>query len=316
MPVIAIGAAVVLDAGVISTAIAGGIGAISTLSAITAIGATMGAIGAITHDKTLSMIGMGIGIVGAVGTLAGADLGNLGDIFGSSTTAGAGDAAEAGAVTASSTTVDTGATGLDAAGVAPDGADDLVNSTAAADALPSTTAAEGLPTIASTEGLPSTAATGVSASTAATGGNLEFPDVTKAFLQPTTTAGLPTGIASGVGITGVPTSEVSGLMAWANKNPMMTFGALQAGGSLISGLTNPMTPAQIDALNSQAEVNRATAALIQRQTANQGQGLPTVTGSVAPAGGTINNTAVKAPLITGAPATAPLLSSPVTGAPA
>jgi hypothetical protein len=62
--------------------------------------------------------------------------------------------------------------------------------------------------------------------------------------------------------------SLRGLMDFANKNPVVAFGALQAGGSLLSGLTSTLTPAQVGALNAQAAANDAAATLTKQQTAN------------------------------------------------
>jgi hypothetical protein len=111
-------------------------------------------------------------------------------------------------------------------------------------------------------------------------------------------------------------SGVSGmldkLVAYAGKNPVVAFGALQAGGSLLSGLTSTLTPAQVTALNAQAAANNAAAALTSQQTTNLA--MPKAVASSAP--------------VTGAPATlvpptatpgfinqAPK-QAPITGAPA
>lgn len=78
-------------------------------------------------------------------------------------------------------------------------------------------------------------------------------------------------------------------------------GVLQAGSSFIGGATNGLTPAQIAALNAQAEANQAAANLSRTQQANMSQPLPVAT---------------RTPPVTGAPAG--LINSPpripVTGA--
>lgn len=68
----------------------------------------------------------------------------------------------------------------------------------------------------------------------------------------------------GSGIAGA----ASGLLDFAQKNPVVALGALQSAGSLLSGLTSTVTPAQVTALNAQAAANDATAALTKQQTAN------------------------------------------------
>jgi hypothetical protein len=77
------------------------------------------------------------------------------------------------------------------------------------------------------------------------------------------------------------------LIAYAGKNPVVAFGALQAGGSLLSGLTSTLTPAQVALANAQAEQAKTSAGLLAQQTANLAQPkavatLPAVTGTPAP----------------------------------
>lgn len=311
MPVVAVGLAIALDVGAIGALAAG---TLTTLAAVTAIGATVSAVGAVTHNKTLSMIGMGIGIVGAVGTLAsGAGLfDNVTDLFGPSSMSAAdtaslasdaasmsGAAAEAlpgsiaaaaGASTAADLTTAMGAINTGAFNPV------VANSAALAPAEGNAAAiAGGAPGTALSGAISPAAADAVSG---ATGSALTSPMGTPDF-------------ASMFKMPAIANSDVSGgLMAWAKDNPMLAFGALQAGGSFISGLTNPVNPAQIDALNAQSDVNRATAELLRRQTANQGAALPTatisqVTGAPAQSGGLINNSVKPAgsALITGVPNT-------------
>lgn len=65
----------------------------------------------------------------------------------------------------------------------------------------------------------------------------------------------------------------SGLM----KSPMTQYGLIQAGGSLISGMFDPLKPAQVDALNAQAAANKAAASTAAQQAANMQGPLPTAT---------------------------------------
>ena len=77
----------------------------------------------------------------------------------------------------------------------------------------------------------------------------------------------------------------------ANSNhQMMMMGAVQVGGSLLSGLTNPLTPAQVAALQQQAAVNQATAAQSNVQLTNMKEPLPTATGSSVKTGNGLINT--------------------------
>lgn len=90
------------------------------------------------------------------------------------------------------------------------------------------------------------------------------------------------------------------LMAFAGKNPVVALGALQAGGSMLSGLTSTLTPAQVSALNAQAAANDAAAALTRQQTTNLAA--PKAVASSAPV------TGAPAPLVPGM-----INRAPVTG---
>jgi hypothetical protein len=57
-------------------------------------------------------------------------------------------------------------------------------------------------------------------------------------------------------------------MNFVEKHPTLAFGALQAGGSLLSGATSTLTPAQVSALQAQAAANNAAASLTKQQVAN------------------------------------------------
>lgn len=325
MPIVAVVAAVAIDAGA-AAAFAGGLAITSTLgalTAVTAIGATMGAIGAVTGNKTLSMIGMGLGIVGGIGTLA-TSAGWFGDaaahgadsIFGSSSAGGAvGDtiatdaAAEAayqpGAVTAE------GLPGAAGTGTAVSSVGDIAASNPAGLINSSLSGAQG-------------SAAAIAGGELSGSGSATLTGSSVNAFAPSVTGTLPDGAVltdpwsdaiNAAGKANFGAGAPTGFAAFAKNNQLLSYGIIQAGGSFISGLTNPMTPAQINALDSQANANNAAAALAQRQAANMSGGLPTatVTGRPASTTGLINNNPTKAPLITGAPNTAPPATQPVTG---
>jgi hypothetical protein len=308
MPVVAVGLAVALDIGAMGALAAG---TLTTLAAVTAIGATMSAVGAVTHNKTLSLIGMGIGVVGAIGTLAsGAGVfDNVTDLFSSSSGAAtaAGQASLASDAAAMSGEAAAGLPGAIAeAGAAAGagsaaGAADMVATGAinATSVIP--TAAEAVPAGAASAADAASFSAGVSGATPIAGMGAADNALMASGMGPLSTGG----------------SAASDLLGWAAKNPMLSYGILQAGGSFISGLSNPMTQPQIDALNAQANQNNAAAELLKRQTANQSQPIPkaTVTGAPVTAGGLINNTPVGTPLITGAPNMGAPVAAQVTGAP-
>lgn len=75
-------------------------------------------------------------------------------------------------------------------------------------------------------------------------------------------------------------ADTKALLSGMNKNSMMQSvigGVTQAGGALLSGLTNPVTPAQVTALNAQAAANQAATQLSLTQQANMAQAKPVAT---------------------------------------
>lgn len=80
------------------------------------------------------------------------------------------------------------------------------------------------------------------------------------------------------------------------KSPMAQYGMIQAGGALISGLFDPLKPAQVDALNAQAAANRAQASITSQQAANMAGPLPVASrtpgAAPTPPTGLINSPAI------------------------
>lgn len=81
-----------------------------------------------------------------------------------------------------------------------------------------------------------------------------------------------------------PFSQIMDLIKTPGGGTLLS-GAIQAGGAFIGGATSSLTPAQVKALEAQAEANHAAANLSQRQLANMGQPIP-----VARRNGLINST--------------------------
>jgi hypothetical protein len=78
-----------------------------------------------------------------------------------------------------------------------------------------------------------------------------------------------TGLAApGSGSDGASSGWGTGLLDFANKNPVVALGVLQSAGSALSGAFSTLTPAQVNAYNAQAAANDAAAALTKQQTAN------------------------------------------------
>lgn len=74
------------------------------------------------------------------------------------------------------------------------------------------------------------------------------------------------------------------IVNYAGNHPVVALGALQAAGTLLTGLTSTLTPAQVAQLNSQAAANNAAAALTKQQTANLA--MPRAVASSTPVTGT------------------------------
>lgn len=93
----------------------------------------------------------------------------------------------------------------------------------------------------------------------------------------------------GIGISRVDAggSVWGGIKDFLKNNGTLVSGVIQAGSSFIAGATNGLTPAQIAALNAQAEANQAAANLSRMQQANMAAPLPV---------------ASRTPPVTGAPA--------------
>lgn len=103
------------------------------------------------------------------------------------------------------------------------------------------------------------------------------PDFSKPLTPESMKAALSASQTS-LDATPIPVGEspgfLSGLYGFAKDNPMATYGLIQAGSSLLSGLFNPLTPAQVNNYNSQADLNRAQANLIGQQVSNMQGGMP------------------------------------------
>ena len=119
--------------------------------------------------------------------------------------------------------------------------------------------------------------------------------------------GLPSGTNWNLGTNNIGDSSsgmLSSITGFVEKHPTLAFGALQAGGSALSGLTSTLTPAQVSALNAQAAANNAAAALATQQAANLNA--PKSVAQSAPVTGT-------PPLVPGQQGLINRASQPVTG---
>jgi hypothetical protein len=91
------------------------------------------------------------------------------------------------------------------------------------------------------------------------------------------------------------------LVDYVGAHPVIALGALQGAGSLLSGWTSTLTPAQVSALNAQASANQAAANLANQQAANLN--MPKAVASSTPVTGTPAPLVPTRPsLLNGAPA--------------
>lgn len=306
----------------VAIGVATAISVTTVLESVAVVGAVLSVVGTVTKNKTLSMIGMGLGLVGGVGALASGALGGSAALFGEASSAGGEAAAGAAGDAAAATAADgaaagtfgpgfgdgiisaaapdaigalSGAPAIDAAvdpGVALSGASDASagasdtfslasQSTNAADAVaPGTT---GAADAGAGAGAADTTAADLIQPPAAPPNNLGAVNpatgetITSAVDSTGKVVSLP-GDSSGV------FGQLGKIVDYAGAHPVVALGALQAGGSLLSGMTSTLTPAQVDALNAQAAANNAATALSNQQRTNLS--MPKSVASSAPVTGT------------------------------
>lgn len=332
MPIVAVVAAVAVDAGLATGAIA-----LTAFTAVAAIGATTAAVGAVTGNKTLEEIGGALGLVGGIGAIAvGSGAAAAGDILGPTDLSDDGAAVDTAAQAATDAspsvlTSDPAAAIADAnnpVGAASGSLAASEGNAAAIDGQAGTTPLSGLSpdqlnqltTTPFTQPTPTAPAAGnpfaADAQNAIADANAQNSVNVNAAMPPG-----QMGASAGQLTTGTdPNAPPPWLTAWqtAQNKQLLTMAGIQSGLGLISGLTNPLNPAQINALNAQAAANNAAATLSQKQAANVSQPLPTVgqpTATSAVGTGLINNKPVAAANVTGAPNTAPppVAATQVTG---
>ncbi len=301
-------------AGAVSAVIAGGLGALTVggaLSIVTAVGATLGAIGVVTGDKGLSTAGMILGGIGGIGSLAvGAGIFGEGagaaSVFGSGS-AGAADFADAVNVTPEIAGSNVGGfLGTGASGAASAASNDLVDMFGGIKDTPVSVAPLAAPTAgaaptSSLEGSSSLAGASA-ADTLTTPSTTDLTGGAGSPPLPTSIAPTVPGAPSTGAIPNAPpvpgsvnvTPQIAGtnaggymgdtsspglLDAFGNfikndKSGMASYGLIQAGGSLISGLFDPLKPAQVANLNAQTAQQKANTGITQMQAANMAAPIP------------------------------------------
>lgn len=218
-------------------------------------------------------------------------------------------------------------------GEAPTGAD--ATSTALLNTPPSTTGIPGLANSTNNIG------TDISASPGADFSFNGQPSTSGPVSDASGASGLPaTGSAAPASATAKSVADVAGtfdsplsgdsgiggifgkIVTYAGDHPVVALGALQAGGSLLQGLTSTLTPAQVNALNAQAAANQAVANMATQQ--QQNLAAPKAVATSSPVTGTPGPLITQGP--TAPPPTVPQMPvglmnqpprlAPVTGAPA
>lgn len=123
-------------------------------------------------------------------------------------------------------------------------------------------------------------------------GNSVLANVTGKVATPTTESLINAGAGANnpaITINRVDLSAWDGIKDFIKDNNRLVAGVAQAGASFIAGATNGLTPAQIAALNAQADANQAATNLSRMQQANMSQPIPVAS-------------RVATPPVTGAPA--------------
>lgn len=323
--------------------------AVTAFEVIGAVGATLGAIGAITKDKTLSMVGLGLGAVGGIGALAtsaglfGADAAS-GALFGSGPQAAAATQSVAGTfggdfipqISAPGSAAASGGVEAGAWDVANAASDGTINWAAGAT---SPTGTNEVPptdqqTFATTsENISDPArklAINAKPDSFIDSGTWDPVKTAQASVTPdegVTTGGpgggftgkleageIPAGSPTGASISSIDKAVsdkgiFGGLLDFANKNPTVAMGVLKAGGSLLEGATNQLTPAQIDYYNAKAAEAQANAAMSNQQRNNLAA--PKAVASVVPVTGAPQPLVPQIPGLINQP---PPRLAPVTGA--
>jgi hypothetical protein len=319
------------------------VGTIAKIPGLQKAGMVIGAIGAVGSmasaagliDGSASLFGsstpvtdaavadaQAAGTVGEMGSTGGSSIGPWSEAQSLAETVPPEPPGGVGAVNPATGEVITAPTG--GAGVAPEGPM-ILSSTNESVANPATTLADNTAAAAGKSASAPATATGTDATSTATGTTVPGATPVSA-VTPTTPPAVTPGAsaanapAANASATNAPAGSDSGLWdgtkqvfsdlkGWAQKNPMLAYGMVQAGGSLLSGATSSLTPAQVALANAQADQNNAVAAQTKAQTAAMTQ--PKAVASLAPP-----VTGQTAPLVpTGATPTGQLASYQVTGKP-
>lgn len=268
MPIIAIAAAVFAVVEIVEV----GLAAMTVFEAIAAVGAVTNGVGVVTGNQDLQNVGQAMAIAGGVGTIA-TKLGVIDastPIIGDMTVkppqelgyAAAGQINPADTAAAAGTTTNT-MTGAAPQAIVPPDAAGTIN---AADTSAGAINAAG--TIVET---PATVAPppGSAASL-----NLESSLTPPAVVTPS--SGMFAASTPEVPVTWFSAVKdyIAPFTEFAKENQMLTYGALQAGGSVVAGLFDPLKPAQVKKAEAEADLLTSQKTLQDQQTANMAAAMP------------------------------------------
>ena len=251
MPIIAIAAAVFAVVEIVEV----GLAAMTVFEAIAAVGAVTSGVGVVTGNEDLQKVGQVMAIGGGLG-MAATKLNVLdwnptvSEVTGITTRAQDAAAAAAAATPAAAAGTTTSTT---TGAIAPPDAG-TIN---AVDAAATTTAATVAPPPGSAASL-----------------NLESGLKPPAVVAPT----------GGMFATSTPVAPVTWFSAvkdyiapfteFAKENQMLTYGALQAGGSVVAGLFDPLKPAQVKKAEAEADLLTSQKTLQDQQNLNLAAAMP------------------------------------------
>ena len=265
MPIIAIAAAVFAVVEIVEV----GLAAMTVFEAIAAVGAVTSGVGVVTGNEDLQKVGQVMAIGGGLG-MAATKLNVLdwnptvSEVTGITTRAQDAAAAAAAATPAAAAGTTTSTT---TGAIAPPDAVGTIN---AADTNVGSIATTDAPVAAApVAAAPVAAAPGSAASL-----NLESGLTPSAVVAPT----------SGMFAASTPVAPVTWFSAvkdyiapfteFAKENQMLTYGALQAGGSVVAGLFDPLKPAQVKKAEAEADLLTSQKTLQDQQNLNLAAAMP------------------------------------------
>ena len=273
MPIIAIAAAVFAVVEIVEV----GLAAMTVFEAIAAVGAVTNGVGVVTGNQDLQNVGQAMAIGGGVG-MAATKIGALdwnptvSEVTGVSTraqdaAAAAGSTAAAAdtAAAAAGTTTNT-MTGAASQAILPPDAAGTINAT--------DTSAGAINAAGTMVETPATPATVAPPPGSAASLNLESGLTPPAVVTPS--SGMFAASTPEVPVTwfNAVKDYIAPFTEFAKENQMLTYGALQAGGSVVAGLFDPLKPAQIKKAEAEADLLASQKTLQDQQNVNLAAAMP------------------------------------------